>query len=70
MHSQGCADTWVTVSYNNLTLHWDLPWGDEVQKANMATSCERAGCCLPLCLKGKLRALSHPWDGCSLSQHS
>lgn len=32
MHSQGCADTWVAGSYNDMTLHWDLPWGDEVQK--------------------------------------
>lgn len=32
MHSQGCADTWGAGSYNDMTLHWDLPWGDEVQK--------------------------------------
>lgn len=46
MHSQGCADTSVTVSWDFMTLHWDLPWGEEVQKANMATSDERAGCWL------------------------
>lgn len=46
MHSQGCDDTRVTEDWHVMTLHWDLPWGDEVQKANRATSDERAGCWL------------------------
>lgn len=68
MHSQGCADTWVTVSWDVMTLHWDLPWGEEVQKANMATSDERAGCWLlsaTLCERKAVCSLSSL--GCTLT---
>lgn len=31
---------------------------------------QAAGCCLPLCVKGKLCVPSHPWDALLLSHHS